>query len=95
MVAPSDALPAFRAAFAPDDAELIADLLAAPGGVPAGDAGLAADAERLIGAVRAEQSGIGVEAFLREFALSTREGLALMVLAEALRACPTPRPPIG
>jgi RHH-type proline utilization regulon transcriptional repressor/proline dehydrogenase/delta 1-pyrroline-5-carboxylate dehydrogenase len=88
MVAPSDALPAFRAAFAPDDAELIADLLAAPGGVPAGDAGLAADAERLIGAVRAEQSGIGVEAFLREFALSTREGLALMVLAEALLRVP-------
>ncbi|MBP0575634.1 hypothetical protein J8J27_33450, partial [Mycobacterium tuberculosis] len=41
-----------------------------------------------IGAVRAEQSGLGVEAFLREFALSTREGLALMVLAEALLRVP-------
>jgi RHH-type proline utilization regulon transcriptional repressor/proline dehydrogenase/delta 1-pyrroline-5-carboxylate dehydrogenase len=46
-------------------------------------------AGRLIGAIR-EQSGSagGVEDFLREYGLSTREGLALMVLAEALLRVP-------
>lgn len=88
MPTAADSFPPFRAPFAADDAQLIAELMAAPGGVPAGDAALAADAERLIGAVRAEQSSLGVEAFLREFALSTREGLALMVLAEALLRVP-------
>lgn len=46
-------------------------------------------AGRLIGAIR-EQSGAagGVEDFLREYGLSTREGLALMVLAEALLRVP-------
>lgn len=46
-------------------------------------------AGRLITAIR-EQSGAagGVEDFLREYGLSTREGLALMVLAEALLRVP-------
>jgi RHH-type proline utilization regulon transcriptional repressor/proline dehydrogenase/delta 1-pyrroline-5-carboxylate dehydrogenase len=86
--APAAAVPPFRAPFAPDDGALIAGLIAAPGGVPEGDPQLGADAARLIAAVRGEQSGLGVEAFLREFALSTREGLALMVLAEALLRVP-------
>ena len=46
-------------------------------------------ATRLIKAIRANDDPLGgVEDMLREFALSTREGLALMVLAEALLRVP-------
>ncbi len=44
---------------------------------------------RLIEAIRARDTGFGgVEDMLREFALSTKEGLALMVMAEALLRVP-------
>ena len=46
-------------------------------------------ATRLIEAIRAKGAGFGgVEEMLREYALSTKEGLALMVLAEALLRVP-------
>ena len=46
-------------------------------------------ATRLIEAIRAESGGIGgINDVLREYSLSTREGLALMVLAEALLRVP-------
>ncbi|MCB5174456.1 bifunctional proline dehydrogenase/L-glutamate gamma-semialdehyde dehydrogenase PutA [Microvirga lenta] len=46
-------------------------------------------ATRLIEAIRAKGGGLGgVEEMLREYALSTKEGLALMVLAEALLRVP-------
>src|SRR6476646_6005450 len=46
-------------------------------------------AARLIEAIRANDDPLGgVEDMLREFALSTKEGLALMVLAEALLRVP-------
>ena len=46
-------------------------------------------ATRLIEAIRANDDPLGgVEDMLREFALSTKEGLALMVLAEALLRVP-------
>lgn len=46
-------------------------------------------ARRLIDAIRTDHGGVGgVEEMLREFALSTKEGLALMVLAEALLRVP-------
>ena len=49
-------------------------------------------AARLIEAIRAHDDRLGgVEDMLREFALSTREGLALMVLAEALLRVPDAR----
>jgi RHH-type proline utilization regulon transcriptional repressor/proline dehydrogenase/delta 1-pyrroline-5-carboxylate dehydrogenase len=49
-------------------------------------------ATRLIGAIRANDDPLGgVEDMLREFALSTKEGLALMVLAEALLRVPDAR----
>ena len=49
-------------------------------------------ATRLIEAVRANDDPLGgVEDMLREFALSTKEGLALMVLAEALLRVPDAR----
>ena len=47
-------------------------------------------ARDLIGAIRSDTGGMngGVEAMLREYSLSTKEGLALMVLAEALLRVP-------
>src|SRR4029079_15318069 len=49
-------------------------------------------APRLIEAIREHDDRFGrVDDMLREFALSTKEGLALMVLAEALRRVPDPR----
>ena len=48
-----------------------------------------AEAEALVGAARARSRRQGVvESFLQEFSLSTREGLALMCLAEALLRTP-------
>src|SRR5207302_3768739 len=49
-------------------------------------------ATRLIDAIRTSDDQLGgVEDMLREFALSTKEGLALMVLAEALLRVPDAR----
>jgi RHH-type transcriptional regulator, proline utilization regulon repressor / proline dehydrogenase / delta 1-pyrroline-5-carboxylate dehydrogenase len=48
-----------------------------------------AEATALIEAIRAKSGGIGgIEDILREYSLSTKEGLALMVLAEALLRVP-------
>ncbi|MDB5500882.1 MAG: bifunctional proline dehydrogenase/L-glutamate gamma-semialdehyde dehydrogenase, partial [Tardiphaga sp.] len=56
------------------------------------DARIDDTATRLIAAIRAQDDRFGgVEAMLREFALSTKEGLALMVLAEALLRVPDAR----
>ncbi|BBB97805.1 MULTISPECIES: bifunctional proline dehydrogenase/L-glutamate gamma-semialdehyde dehydrogenase PutA [Bradyrhizobium] len=82
----------FSAPYAPDDAAIAARLRQ--------DAKLGAEAEaqidrtatRLIEAIRANDDPLGgVEDMLREFALSTKEGLALMVLAEALLRVPDAR----
>jgi RHH-type proline utilization regulon transcriptional repressor/proline dehydrogenase/delta 1-pyrroline-5-carboxylate dehydrogenase len=85
-------VPPFAAPYAPDDGVMAA-------GLPAG-AGLSVDqsaridrtATRLIDAIRSHDDRLGgVEDLLREFALSTKEGLALMVLAEALLRVPDAR----
>jgi len=80
--------PRFAAPYAPDDAALAADLLAAcpdDSGRASAIDGLSRD---LIGAVR-EGGGLGtVERLLQEYALTSREGLALMALAEALLRVP-------
>ncbi|MGY4402954.1 bifunctional proline dehydrogenase/L-glutamate gamma-semialdehyde dehydrogenase PutA [Bradyrhizobium sp. USDA 3315] len=82
----------FSAPYAPDDAAIAARLRQ--------DARIGAEAEtridraatRLIEAIRANDDPLGgVEDMLREFALSTKEGLALMVLAEALLRVPDAR----
>ncbi|WP_322513972.1 bifunctional proline dehydrogenase/L-glutamate gamma-semialdehyde dehydrogenase PutA [Rhodopseudomonas palustris] len=86
---PDSPLPAFDAAYAPDDATLAASLIASMPRDPARDARIDATATGLIAAIRAGDHSLGsVEAMLREYALSTREGLALMVLAEALLRVP-------
>src|SRR5215467_7148583 len=87
---PADAeIPPFRAAYAPPDEDLaVAFLEAAP--LPP-DAEMRVDerAGALVRAIRAHAGGVGgVEDFLREYSLSTKEGLALMVLAEALLRVP-------
>ena len=63
-----------------------------PGSSPSRNGGSTSTATRLIEAIRTNDDPLGgVEDMLREFALSTREGLALMVLAEALLRVPDAR----
>ena len=78
----------FRAAYAPDDGGLVARLLAETRLPDSAEARIDAEATRLIEKIRAANGGLGVEEFLREYSLSTKEGLALMVLAEALLRVP-------
>src|SRR3978361_2043586 len=92
MTSDASPLPAFKAAYAPDDGVLASRLLDTAGMSPAPDERIDRRATRLIGAIRATDHGLGgVEDMLREFALSTKEGLALMVLAEALLRVPDTR----
>jgi RHH-type proline utilization regulon transcriptional repressor/proline dehydrogenase/delta 1-pyrroline-5-carboxylate dehydrogenase len=82
----------FSALYSPDDAEIAARLLEAGHLAPPQEARIDRTATRLIDAVRKHDDRLGgVEDMLREFALSTKEGLALMVLAEALLRVPDAR----
>ncbi|MEZ5821228.1 MAG: bifunctional proline dehydrogenase/L-glutamate gamma-semialdehyde dehydrogenase PutA [Xanthobacteraceae bacterium] len=92
MPSASSPLPPFSAPYAPDDVGIAQELLAAAKLSPAQEARIDEAARRLIEAIRAHDDALGgVEDMLREFALSTREGLALMVLAEALLRVPDAR----
>ena len=83
------ALPPFQASYAQPDEELAARFLADAAREPAAERWVDARAQRLIEAIRAKIGGLGgVEDFLHAFSLSTKEGLALMVLAEALLRVP-------
>jgi RHH-type proline utilization regulon transcriptional repressor/proline dehydrogenase/delta 1-pyrroline-5-carboxylate dehydrogenase len=82
-------IPSFRAPYAPADAALAAALLDAAARPGEAETRIDARATRLVEAIRARSSGLGgVEDFLHAYALSTKEGLALMVLAEALLRVP-------
>jgi RHH-type proline utilization regulon transcriptional repressor/proline dehydrogenase/delta 1-pyrroline-5-carboxylate dehydrogenase len=82
-------LPQFQAPYAPDDVAIARRLLAAVPATDAREAAIERRARDLIEAIRRAGGGFGgVEEMLREYALSTREGLALMVLAEALLRVP-------
>ncbi len=82
-------LPPFRAPFAPPDDELARLLLADAARGSAAESDVDARARRLVEAIRAKAGGLGgVEDFLHAYSLSTKEGLALMVLAEALLRVP-------
>src|SRR5215217_9138827 len=82
-------LRAFVAPYAPPDEELAARLLAAVPRASSVEARIDARATRLIEGIRAHAGGLGgVEDFLHAYSLSTKEGLALMVLAEALLRVP-------
>ena len=68
---------------------MAAALLASAGRPDAAEARIDARATALVTAIRARTGGLGgVEDFLHAYALSTKEGLALMVLAEALLRVP-------
>ncbi len=87
-MAPS-ALPPFRAPYAEDDGAIAGRLLAGARRDPAAKARIDARATGLIEAIRTRKVGLGgIEELLREYSLSTKEGLALMVLAEALLRVP-------
>ena len=80
---------AFRALYAPPDEAIAATLLAVATRSDRAEARIDARATRLVQAIRASAGGLGgVEDFLHAYALSTKEGLALMVLAEALLRVP-------
>src|SRR5579872_2460855 len=82
-------LPPLRAPFAPPDEQIAARLLAAAGRPPAAERRIDARGRALVQAIRAKAGGLGgIEDFLHAYSLSTREGLALMVLAEALLRVP-------
>jgi RHH-type proline utilization regulon transcriptional repressor/proline dehydrogenase/delta 1-pyrroline-5-carboxylate dehydrogenase len=72
-----------------DEREAVGDLLARRPLNPEERAAVRAEAEALVRAARrsARKQGV-VEGFLQEFSLGTREGLALMCLAEALLRTP-------
>lgn len=72
-----------------DEGAVVAELLANPGLTTAERADVLRDAIALVDQARASQKKQGVvESFLQEFSLGTREGLALMCLAEALLRTP-------
>src|ERR1044071_1847982 len=92
MTSPAElpqALPAFAAPYAPADEELAAALLGADARAPAAEARIDARTRGLVESIRSRSGGLGgVEDFLHAYSLSTKEGLALMVLAEALLRVP-------
>src|SRR6201991_981161 len=82
----------FVAPYAPDDGTIAAKLLATDRLEPEQEERIDRTAARLIEAIRTNDDPLGgIEDMLREFALSTKEGLALMVLAEALLRVPDAR----
>src|SRR5208283_2009495 len=89
MTSPTASVPPFRAPFAPPDEELAAHLLAGAARDGAAERRIDARARGLVEAIRANAGRLGgIEDFLHAYSLSTKEGLALMVLAEALLRVP-------
>ncbi|MBW8298151.1 MAG: hypothetical protein K0M60_00955, partial [Hydrogenophaga sp.] len=81
--------PRFSAPFAGDDDQMMRGFAARLTLGAQQNAAIDQRATRFIEAIRDKSGSIGgVEDFLREYGLSTREGLALMVLAEALLRVP-------
>ncbi|MGZ5877346.1 MAG: bifunctional proline dehydrogenase/L-glutamate gamma-semialdehyde dehydrogenase PutA [Bradyrhizobium sp.] len=82
----------FLAPYAPDDRVMAARLLERARLTAEQEKRIDCTATRLIDAIRSSDDRLGgIEDMLREFALSTKEGLALMVLAEALLRVPDAR----
>jgi RHH-type transcriptional regulator, proline utilization regulon repressor / proline dehydrogenase / delta 1-pyrroline-5-carboxylate dehydrogenase len=81
--------PLFRAPYAPPDEAMAAGLLREAARARDAERRIDAYARRLIEGIRARTGGLGgIEDFLHAYSLSTKEGLALMVLAEALLRVP-------
>src|SRR5258707_9382848 len=78
-----------RAPYAPADESIASILLATAGRSASAEAHIDARTRHLVEAIRARTGGLGgVEDFLHAYALSTKEGVALMVLGEALLRVP-------
>jgi RHH-type proline utilization regulon transcriptional repressor/proline dehydrogenase/delta 1-pyrroline-5-carboxylate dehydrogenase len=87
----ADALrgPAFSAPYAPADENIAAELLTGARRPPEKERWIDDFARTLIEGIRARTGGLGgIEDFLHAYSLSTKEGLALMVLAESLLRVP-------
>src|SRR5216684_5683705 len=81
--------PVFNAPYAPPDEQVAVSLLAQAPRPGEAERRIDAYATRLIEGIRARAGGLGgIEDFLHAYSLSTKEGLALMVLAEALLRVP-------
>jgi RHH-type proline utilization regulon transcriptional repressor/proline dehydrogenase/delta 1-pyrroline-5-carboxylate dehydrogenase len=81
-------LPLFDAPYAPADEEFARRFLSLSAS-PEAERRIDALATRLIQAIRSHSGGLGgIEDFLHAYSLSTQEGLALMVMAEALLRVP-------
>ncbi len=81
--------PRFEAPYAGDDDQLIRNFAARLSLSESQNGAIDRRATTYINAIRDNSGSVGgVEDFLREYGLSTREGLALMVLAEALLRVP-------
>jgi RHH-type proline utilization regulon transcriptional repressor/proline dehydrogenase/delta 1-pyrroline-5-carboxylate dehydrogenase len=79
----------FSAPYAPPDQAIAAGLLEQASAGTDADRRIDAYATRLIEGIRGNAGGLGgIEDFLHAYSLSTKEGLALMVLAEALLRVP-------
>lgn len=79
----------FRAPYAADDKSLVKGFLEEANLGPVTEVMIDQRARGYITDMRSVQVGLGgVEDFMREFGLTTREGLAMMVLAEALLRVP-------
>src|SRR5437763_6774875 len=80
---------AFAAPYAPPDETLAPALLAAASRNEAAEVRIDGRARRLVESIRSHSGGLGgIEDFLHAYSLSTKEGLALMVLDEALLRVP-------
>src|SRR5439155_9113017 len=79
----------FSVPYAPPDETVAAALLAGASRAAVPEQRIDQRARQLIEGIRAKTGGLGgIEDFLHAYSLSTKEGLALMVLAEALLRVP-------
>ena len=79
----------FAAEYAPPDETAVPRLIAATAQGPAAEKRIVATARGYIEGIRKSRGGIGgLEDFMHDYSLSTKEGLALMSLAEALLRVP-------
>src|SRR3954447_25414581 len=82
-------VPPFAARYAPADEDMAQEWLSRSWRSAAAEQRIDVTTTELVAAIRQRGSGLGgIEDFLHEYALSTKEGLALMVLAEALLRVP-------
>ncbi|HUG62454.1 MAG TPA: bifunctional proline dehydrogenase/L-glutamate gamma-semialdehyde dehydrogenase PutA, partial [Methylomirabilota bacterium] len=87
--APVDIVPPFTPTYAPREEDVVRRLIAEVAAKGEARRRVDAHATRLIQGIRGNHSTLGgVEDFLKAYSLSTKEGLAIMVLAEALLRVP-------